>query len=181
MFETWAPKLFAYYDGTMAAVLNSWKGTYPPNIVSRYLPCASVTVNFGPQTICNNHRDLLNLAWGWCFILILGNFDWKKGGHIVLHDLKLILEVRPGDVVAIQSACIAHGTVPIAPSETRYSVTWYSPAGLFQWVAAGLQTMGKWEEGNKMDIPDPRGNGNKRWEDGCGMYEKLDDLRDMYA
>lgn len=182
MFETWAPRLFAYYDRTMAAVVGNWKdGTPPPKVVSRYLPCGTIVVNFGPQTVCNNHRDWHNLVWGWCFILILGSFDWKKGGHIVLHDLKLVLEVCPGDVVAIQSACVSHGTIPIAPGETRYSVTWYSPAGLFQWVAAGLQTMKKWREAPKPGERDPGADGEKRWLDGCRMYENMGDLKEMYA
>lgn len=178
MFETWAPKLFQYYDSCMKAVTEHLGASAAT--VSNYLPLASVTVNFGPQAICRTHRDLNNLGWGWCFILLLGKWDPRRGGHIVLHDMKLILEVCAGDVVAIPSASIAHATIPVGKSETRYAVTWYTGMGLFQSVAAGMMSLKKYK-GSEGREGEPDGlSAEERWRNGCGMFSTLAELQERF-
>lgn len=178
MFETWAPKLFEYYDQCAGEIL---KGLENAPKISVYLPYLSITVNFGPQTICNIHRDLMNLAWGWCAILILGNFNPVTGGHIVLHEPKLILEVYPGDVVFIPSACVAHETIPIGEKETRYSVTWYTSSGAFQWVAAGGKTLTMWKKENPEEAGPDGKDGEAVWKDGCDMLSTKEYLEQRYG
>ncbi|KAF7319616.1 hypothetical protein HMN09_00302000 [Mycena chlorophos] len=81
------------------------------------------TFNFGPQTVTVPHLDLLNLAWGWCFITALGDFDPTKGGHLILWDLKRFIRFPPGATIAIPSALLRHSNVAIQQTETRYSFT----------------------------------------------------------
>lgn len=145
--------------------------------VSDKLPFAAVTANLGPQTICSLHRDFLNLVFGWCLIFILGEYDHTKGGHIILWEPKLVVEVRPGDLVYLPSGCVTHGNVPLKDSgERRYSVTWYTAGGLFAWVAAGYQTLKDW----KINDPDAaRANlaeGRKRWVDGWNYFETMSSI-----
>ncbi|KAJ6564338.1 hypothetical protein B0H19DRAFT_874076, partial [Mycena capillaripes] len=52
---------------------------------------AAATFNFGPVTVTLPHLDIANLAWGWCTITPLGNFDPDKGGHLILWDLRLVI------------------------------------------------------------------------------------------
>jgi len=92
---------------------------------------AAITVNFGPITICWGHRDGANLPFGWCAITALGNFDWTKGGHLILWDLELVIEFPPGVTIIIPSAIFKHGNTIISPCETRFSVAQYSAGGLF--------------------------------------------------
>ncbi|KAJ3817837.1 hypothetical protein EV361DRAFT_788150, partial [Lentinula raphanica] len=62
-----------------------------------------------------------------------GSFDYKKGGHLVLWDLKLVIEFPPGSTAIFPSALLKHSNTSIQPSERRYSMTFYSASGLFRW------------------------------------------------
>ncbi|KAJ7683921.1 hypothetical protein B0H14DRAFT_3534871 [Mycena olivaceomarginata] len=72
LFAIWAPVLFAFYTAQMA-LLRHWKPSLRPNFVGSIF--AACTFNFGPRAICAAHLDFANLAWGWCAITALGNFD----------------------------------------------------------------------------------------------------------
>jgi hypothetical protein len=102
----------------------------------------TTTVNFGPKTTCYRHTDNRNLPFGWCAITSLGEFDPKKGGHIVLWDCRLVVEFPPGSTILIPSAAVAHSNVAIRKDETRYSVTQYTAGGIFRWVEHGFQLEG---------------------------------------
>ncbi|KAJ7740928.1 hypothetical protein DFH07DRAFT_778246 [Mycena maculata] len=74
---------------------------------------ATATFNFGLRTIMLPHLDFVNLAWGWCSIVTLGNFKPDKGGHLILWDLCLIIGFPPGSTIFIPSAILRHSNVPI--------------------------------------------------------------------
>ncbi len=93
--------------------------------------------NLGPNVWTYPHRDTLNLAFGWCAIQALGDFDPKKGGHIVLWELRLVIEFPPAALILLPSATITHSNTPVAEGNTRSSFTQYMPGGLFQWVDYG--------------------------------------------
>ncbi|KAF7288122.1 hypothetical protein HMN09_01426300 [Mycena chlorophos] len=99
----------------------------------------SCTFNFGPQTVTISHLDLLNLAWGWCFITALGNFDPSRGGHLILWDLKRFIRFPPGASIAIPSALLRHSNISIQQDETRYLVMQFAAGGLFRFVENGFQ------------------------------------------
>ena len=102
------------------------------------LPFCSFTANMGPQTVCIGHRDFWNLAHGTCPIGVLGPFNHRTGGHIILHEPKLIIEFRRGDVMFIPSAAVTHENVPITDGEMRYSFTMYTAGGLFRYTWCGM-------------------------------------------
>ncbi|KAK7015510.1 hypothetical protein VNI00_019108 [Paramarasmius palmivorus] len=137
---------------------------------------AAFTVNFGPETVCYPHRDLKNLAFGWCAITALGDYDWTKGGHLVLWDQKLLIEFPPGTTILIPSAILCHSNTAIAPGESRYSFTMYSAGGLFRWVEHGFVT----EKIYQGTIARARSvaAGVERWASGLALFSTLDELRD---
>lgn len=100
----------------------------------------SSTVNLGPQTVTKKHRDHLNLASTFCAITALGSFDSKTGGHLVLWELKLVIEFPPGTTILIPSAFITHSNLPVKPQDVRYSFTQYASGRIFQWIENGFQT-----------------------------------------
>jgi len=57
--------------------------------------------------------DFGNLPYGWCAITSLGPFDPKRGGHLVLWDLQLVIEFPPGSTILIPSAVLQHSNIPI--------------------------------------------------------------------
>jgi hypothetical protein len=64
--------MIAYYTAQMA-LLTLWKLLWHNFPGSIFAVC---TFNFGPRAICASHTDFANLAWGWCAITALGDFDF---------------------------------------------------------------------------------------------------------
>ena len=137
-FATWAPRLYDYYQGHISQLFMKHLTLQQNFTESVFTTC---TFNFGPKTYCLPHRDFCNLSFGWCSITALGNFDPKKGGHLILFDLGLVIEFPPGSTILIPSAIFRHGNVELAPGEKRMSFTQYTAGGLFRWVDAGFQTL----------------------------------------
>ncbi|KAJ8461817.1 hypothetical protein ONZ45_g18161 [Pleurotus djamor] len=157
LMHCYAPKLGEYYRSTLNAVLEH-NTNFRRNF--RNSDFASLTVNFGPQTVCKKHRDVLNLAWGWCAVTALGNYDFRKGGHIVLWELGLVIEFPPGWTVLLPSASISHSNTPI---QHGYSVTQYTGGEVFRWVKNGFQL--------EKDVPSSTDSEKKRrWMNGIGMF-----------
>ncbi|KAK7457915.1 hypothetical protein VKT23_010262 [Stygiomarasmius scandens] len=97
---------------------------------------AAAAINF--RKACTfRHRDFLNLLFGLCAVFSLGDFDYKKGGHLILWDLGLIVEFPPGCVILIPSAMIEHSNTALRMKDVRHSITFFSASGLFRWVHNG--------------------------------------------
>jgi len=135
-FRKYFPKLDRYYRSTLGMVSPMVFDGSPP---SRHVPFASFTLNVGDQCICRAHLDGCNLAGGLCLVSPFGEFDYTQGGHLILHELKLVLEVPSGAIILFPSAIITHENLPIGNRETRQSITAFSPGTLFQWIDNGLQ------------------------------------------
>ncbi|KAE9386541.1 hypothetical protein BT96DRAFT_784538, partial [Gymnopus androsaceus JB14] len=137
IFKTWAPKLYNYCSGHFESLLSSdssLRRIFDNSVM------ASAAFNFGPRTVCLPHIDFSNLPFLWCWIWALGWYNWKKGGHLVLWDLKLVVEFPPGSLIAIPSGVCRHGKTAMLRKETWYSFTQYSSGGNFHWVDHGFQT-----------------------------------------
>lgn len=138
---------------------------------------ASAAFNFGPRTVCLPHIDFGNLPFLWCWIWGLGWYNWKKGGHLVLWDLKVVVEFPPGSLIAIPSGVCRHGNTVISRKETRYSFTQYSSGGNFRWVDHGFQT----EEAYYAQISTEEAKEEEvrrlqRWEMGLNLFSTLEEL-----
>ena len=95
----------------------------------------SISVNFGPDVCTIPHKDFKNLSWGWCAVTSFGDYNYKKGGHLVLWDLGIAVEFPPHSTILIPSAIVEHSNTAIQPGESRSTITQYNSAGLFRWVA----------------------------------------------
>lgn len=145
-----------------------------PNLRWNWEPCvfAAATFNLGPQSIASVHTDDKNFAPGWCAILALGDYDYTKGGHIVLWELKIVVEFPPGTVVYIPSAILSHSNTTVAEGEKRMSFTLFTAGGLFRWVDCNFQTKKDFEaRGGRHEK-----SGSDRWNEGIGMYVTWDTL-----
>ncbi|KAJ7790894.1 hypothetical protein B0H14DRAFT_2625553 [Mycena olivaceomarginata] len=114
----------AHFANAQMALLRHWKPSLRPNFVGSIF--AACTFNFGPRAICAAHLDFANLAWGWCAITALGNFDPDFGGHLILWDLGLVIRFPPGSTILIPSALVRHSNVPIRAHEERCSFVQYN-------------------------------------------------------
>lgn len=116
----------------------------------------AVTVNLGPKTVCWTHRDMRNKPGAQCGVVSAGPFDWKRGGHLVLHEARKVVEMRPGRMVLFPSATVAHENIPIGKSEARYSMTMHAASGLFDKLM--------------------RERGGDRWERECEAFMTLPEI-----
>lgn len=152
VFAGWAPRLYEYQTTYLSRAIAHDQGLrqhgrHPkPNEEELrrnwpQTPWAATTFNFGPQTVCFKHVDYHNLAFGWCSITALGEFDHKKGGHLVLWELGLVIEFPAGTTMLIPSATIHHSNTCIDAKERRYSFTQYTAGGIFRYVDNDYQTV----------------------------------------
>ncbi|KAH9484728.1 hypothetical protein JR316_0001628 [Psilocybe cubensis] len=134
---TWANQLYQYYATTLSKLHSKHpklRRIFPDSIFS------AVSYNFGPWTTCFQHKDFANLAFGWCAVTALGDFDYTAGGHLILWELKIVIEFPPGCTILFPSALITHSNVPIKETERRYSFAQYTAGGIFRWVENNFMT-----------------------------------------
>ncbi|KAL0571369.1 hypothetical protein V5O48_010594 [Marasmius crinis-equi] len=170
-FLTWAPRLFMYYVHIMGLLLEHHTGLRLPfdNCIF-----AAFTINFGPRTVCLPHRDSKNLAFGRCAITALGKYDHTKGGHLVLWDLKKVIEFPPGCTIFIPSAVLCHFNTPIGAHETRYSFTMYTSGGIFRWVEHGFRFEYLYKRSS--DAVHDAALNAQRWALGLSLFSTMSEL-----
>ncbi|KAI0352548.1 hypothetical protein OH77DRAFT_1408860 [Trametes cingulata] len=170
-FQLYAPRLYGYYKKAMDILTKDGKlrRNFEKDIF------AGVTFNLGPQVATYVHTDSLNLPAGWCAVIALGDFDPKEGGHLLLWDLKLIIEFPPGALIFIPSAVLRHSNTVVSPEEHRYSFTQYSAGGLFRWVECGCKSKKVFDaEGGDLGV-----TGGERWLRGVQMWSTWEELQGM--
>ncbi|KAI0359456.1 hypothetical protein OH77DRAFT_1493690 [Trametes cingulata] len=168
--KLFAARLHAYYEETLAK-LQQADGSLRRNFKDNVF--AAATFNLGPQVVTVPHTDHMNIPAGWCAITALGRYDHTAGGHLLLWDLKLMVEFPPGALILIPSAILCHSNTAIAPHERRYSFTQYSAGGLFRWVECGCQTQKDFlSQGGAYRVA-----GEERWRRGVEMFSTLQELR----
>ncbi|KAJ7699405.1 hypothetical protein B0H16DRAFT_1349266 [Mycena metata] len=180
IFGTFAPKLFCDYITYLQPLFD-----HDPNLRHNFTNSIfpAVTFNLGPQSVTFGHVDHLNRPDGWCVVTNDGDFDYKRSAHLYLKQLKLVVEFPPAATAAIPSAVIEHGNTPLAPDETRYSITQYAAGGLFRYVKYGFRTV-------KQLLKQKGGQGLKAAYDGApgerhaaglDLFSKVDELAADHA
>ncbi|KAK7012687.1 hypothetical protein R3P38DRAFT_3323987 [Favolaschia claudopus] len=132
--------------------------------------------NFGTNIWTFKHRDVLNLAFGWCAVQALGRFDHTKGGHLVLWDLKLVVEFPHGALILLPSATVAHSNVPVQEGEERLSFTQFSAGGIFRFLDNHCKTEKQLAEADPMEYARLMELKTARWEMGLSLLSTMDDL-----
>ncbi|THU99856.1 hypothetical protein K435DRAFT_608616, partial [Dendrothele bispora CBS 962.96] len=104
-------------------------------------PFRTTTFSIGQAAILANpnndrsrHLDHLNYIYGWCGITALGEYDYTKGGHLILWDLRMVIKFPPGWTILIPSSYLRHGNTAIAPDEKRFSFTQYTSGSLLRYA-----------------------------------------------
>lgn len=137
---------------------------------------ACAAFNLGPQVTTYPHRDCQNCPFGLCAIQSFGRFNPKKGGHLVLPQLKLILEFPPGSLVLIPSATLTHANIPVQPGETRLSFTQFTAGSIFRFVDNGFRTEKQYEEEDEAGYKRMKERKKGRWAYGIGLWSTVNEL-----
>ncbi|KAJ7662670.1 hypothetical protein DFH06DRAFT_1190599 [Mycena polygramma] len=170
----YAPKLYRYYCKILRALFD-----HHPELTHNFSNSIFPAVSFNcGDAVTFEHCDLLNLPHGFCPVTCGGSFNSKESGALYLKQLGLILEFPPCATILITSGCVDHGNTPIAPDESRFSITQFAAGGLFRWVEYGFQTaksllaqVGGREARERFD-----GVPGARWRWALGLFSKYDEL-----
>lgn len=162
--------MYKYCSDNVKALLKRHKHLERPFENSIY---TTFTANLGPASASKGHYDSQNDAHVMCACTNVGDFDYKKGGHAVLWDLKLIIEFPPGCTALIPSATLRHGNTAIAPGETRYVLVQYINGALFRWVRHGFQLASKLSPEQKATLD---GTAEERSAAALAMFSRAEDL-----
>ncbi|KAJ7703822.1 hypothetical protein B0H16DRAFT_1668372 [Mycena metata] len=177
VFANWAANLFEYYIVHMQKFYRRYTHLHRPFLNSIWTAC---TFNLGPQTCCLCHQDFGNLAFGWCAVTALGDYDYTKGGHLILWDCKIILEFPPGCTILLPSVAIFHSNIPMGPNECRYYFTQYTSGGIFQWIEHGFQSEEDYFASlSQEEVSRERAEARERWSKGVGYFSTLEELCSM--
>ncbi|EPQ50170.1 hypothetical protein GLOTRDRAFT_50945, partial [Gloeophyllum trabeum ATCC 11539] len=171
-FALASPLIHRYYDDTLQGLCQSNSNLRPP---FEFSPWSCCCFNLGKQVRAYRHRDHLNCPFGWCAISALGWFDPKKGGHLVLWDLKLVIEFPPGSTIFIPSALLLHSNLPVRPGEKRFSFVQWSAGALFRWVEFGFRGVKEYMEGRP--AKEASVLNEERWRTGMMMMPRLSHFR----
>ena len=137
----------------------------------------SVSLNIGPRTVCFPHRDIADLVYGICVDAAFGPFDHTRGGHLILHEARIVLEMRPGRMVIFPSAAITHENIPIGLEEERFGITAYIAAGFWRFLAQGQQTREIWMLNDLESVAMHDAAGSERWQEGCLWFKTMAELK----
>lgn len=166
MWGTWFPHLKEYYDDNHARLHQAINSRFGRDRISKPvfkgLSQASFTCNLGPHSISPMHIDEDGLSFGVTMLSVFGDFDWKNGGEVFLQEPKMIVQMRPGEVLIFPSSSITYGELPLTQAEgqVRYTFTCHSSEALFDWVANNMPPAETSERGSRMP---PRIGSRQDW------------------
>ncbi|KZT35319.1 hypothetical protein SISSUDRAFT_990718, partial [Sistotremastrum suecicum HHB10207 ss-3] len=172
LFRNWFPLIWAHYVEMHKAVCMRPENRHM-DILAQGCPFFAMSQNFGPQAVSIRHKDTKNLISGLCLIYVLGLFAHETGGHLVLHEAKILLEAPWGTILAIPSAALTHENLKILEGERRFVFTMYSAGGFFRYRDHDWMTDKAWEQhhGRKPELH------QSTWEDGLARFMTISELQ----
>ena len=176
-----APKLHRLYANTLLSLYMVHGDELRRPVRNSVFP--AISVNFPPDgldghrsVVCEPHKDSGNLADGFCWVLAGGDFDSKKGGHLVLHELNLVIEFPAGASIFFPSSVISHSNTAVSGGESRWSITQFAAGGLFRWVEYGYHTMKMLEKKHKRIAARIKDDRPHLWRAGLGLFSSVSSL-----
>ncbi|KAJ7447050.1 hypothetical protein B0H11DRAFT_1745106 [Mycena galericulata] len=179
-FRAFGPKMFKEYATSLQALFEH-DGALQHNFTNSIFP--AVTFNLGPESVTVEHLDFHNNPMGWCAVTSGGKFNHKKGAHLHIKQLKIVVEFPSAATALFPSAICDHGNTALAAGDTRYSITQYAAGGLFRWVRYGFKTARALlaQRGGRMLKAQLDGAPGERARWGLGLFSKADELEADHA
>lgn len=106
-----------------------------------YTDYAAISVNLKKSQGTFPHLDDKNSQQDMCGVTPTGTFDSTKGGHMILWELRLVIQFPAYSTIFLPSSLITHGNTPIAAGEERASFVFYTAGGLHMFRDLGMSTL----------------------------------------
>ncbi|KXN84994.1 hypothetical protein AN958_11839 [Leucoagaricus sp. SymC.cos] len=172
----WIPDLYDHFKTRLDQLFAHPKFGKPLKRITPAGVYPTVAFNFGPDVWTSRHRDAKNCAFGLCAVTALGDFNHETSGHLVLDDLKLIIEFPSGSTILLPSATLTHANIPVGVGQSRASFTQYCPGGLLRFVDQGFRTQVWMKNHAKKDYEVLMTERSLLWKKGLELYPTLDEL-----
>ncbi|KIK66994.1 hypothetical protein GYMLUDRAFT_135028, partial [Collybiopsis luxurians FD-317 M1] len=91
------------------------------------------------------HQDSKNNPGACCTITAGGLYNLTKGGHLIVWDLKLVIEFPLRSTILLPSALFCHSNIPVQKGEKCVSFMQYTAGGIYQWLEYSGQTEEQFE------------------------------------
>ncbi|KAJ3558097.1 hypothetical protein NP233_g11578 [Leucocoprinus birnbaumii] len=130
----------------------------------------TAAINFGPQVQTTPHTDSRNAPYAWCSLQSFGRFDPKKGSHLILKNLRYVIEFPPNSIILIPSATFIHANTPVQEGETCVSFTQYCPGNIIWFVDNGFMTQKTLKLNNEIRFKEVLAEKPLRMAKGLAMY-----------
>ncbi|KAJ7232097.1 hypothetical protein C8J57DRAFT_1250748 [Mycena rebaudengoi] len=172
-FNLWAPKIHAYYqqhDHDLRAHLPHLRCNFRKSVFS------SAAFNFGPNVWTFKHRDVLNVPFGMCAVQAMGSFNATTGDHLILWDLKLVIEFPAGATILLPSATVCHSNLPVQAGKRRGSFMQYTSGGLMHYIDNGFHTEKELAVDDPVEYARICRLKEERWEMGLGLFSTVEEL-----
>ncbi|KAJ8093769.1 hypothetical protein PM082_009629 [Marasmius tenuissimus] len=175
-YALWRPHAYERHESTLKKVLNKL-----PNLKANFKHgvFSAATFNFGRSVTTTPHRDFFNWPPGLCFITALGRFDHRKGGQIVLDELKLVIDFPPASTIGLPSAVVTHYNIPVAKGDQRNSFTQYSAGPIFRWVDNDFMTEAQLKEFNRVKYEKMMKGKANAYQENLKIFSTIYELKDF--
>ncbi|RPA74306.1 hypothetical protein BJ508DRAFT_312999 [Ascobolus immersus RN42] len=141
-----AAKSFIRQNQRLWSCISTLLGRHHPEIAEQYekltLPfrrkkCFGCFCTMALNEACTTepHWDHIDNRNGVCCVYCFGQFH---GGELVFPELKLVIPLRPGQLVFFRSALLVHGNLPVLHGE-RHSFVLFSGERLMGWRKHSMQ------------------------------------------
>ena len=99
------------------------------------------------------------------------------GGHLILWDMKLVVEFPPGATVLIPSSLVVHSNTRLQEGEECMSFAQYAAGGLFRWVDNGFQTSEAFKRVDPIGKKRVDEVAAHRWQHGIDLFSTIQALK----
>ncbi|KAF8176923.1 hypothetical protein BJ912DRAFT_930519 [Pholiota molesta] len=140
--------------------------SYIEQLLARYPELKRTTEKtIFPTTACNFRN-----------VCSLGEFDHTRGGHLILWELKLIVEFPHAYTILIPSATITHSNTPVVDGDVRVSITQYCAGSIFRYAENGFRTDKLLRQEDRLRFEKAQAMRAGRWSRALGLLSKFKDL-----
>ncbi|KAJ7704912.1 hypothetical protein B0H17DRAFT_920839, partial [Mycena rosella] len=111
-----------------------------------------------------------------CAVQSSGELDMMHSKHLVLWDLKLVVDFPHSAVILLLSATITHLNVPVHANKMGVSFTQYIAGGLMRYINNGFCMEGQVAEEDKEEFTCLIQVKSTWWEMGLRLFSTIDEL-----
>lgn len=123
------------------------------------------------------HKNIMTAFDTMEAITVLGSWDPRKGGGIMLWHDGAMLELIPGATVLFPAGSKNYSLVAVGPHETRYVFRQYCHAGVLRWIEKAGRSDTEFDLGAEPDeIAAWNEIREKRGRTSAKMFSKIEDI-----